>query len=63
MTAPIFEEWMQVPSMVGTMKKSKIVRMRNEFMEGMPQMQPLADAIFSAFAARCSTQAAQLPAA
>ena len=54
---------MQVPSMVGTMKKSKIAKMRDEFIKGMPQMQPLADAIFSAFAARCSTQAAQLAAA
>ncbi len=59
-TAPLFEEWMQVPSMIGTMKKSKIAKMRDEFIKGMPQMQPLADAIFSAFAARCSTQAAQL---
>lgn len=59
-TAPLFDEWMQVPQMIKGFKKSQIDQMREDFQRGLPQMQPLADSIFSAFAARCQTNAAAL---
>lgn len=62
-TAPLFDEWMDVPQMTDGFKKSQIAQMREDFQRSLPQMQPLADSIFSAFAARCQTNAAALESA
>lgn len=59
-TPTLFDEWMQVPEMTSDFKKGQLTRMREDFQAGIPQMQPLADSIFSAFAARCLTHATAL---
>lgn len=41
--------------MVEGMKKSQIAKIRDDFAEYDPQLQPLADQVFSGFAARCDT--------
>lgn len=58
-TLPLFDEWMDQPEMVADMNRSKLEEIREGLVETMPQMQPLADSIFSAFAARCLTFAGQ----
>ncbi|MDU2420531.1 MAG: type 1 glutamine amidotransferase [Bifidobacterium scardovii] len=63
-TAPILEEWLDEPSMVKDLKaaggsKSKL---REDFAEYNPQLQPLAEQVFSGFAARCNTYAQSLEA-
>jgi GMP synthase-like glutamine amidotransferase len=59
-SGPLLEEWLAEPAMVKGMKKSQIARIRDDFEEFNTQLQPLADAVFSGFAARCSTYAAYL---
>ena len=63
-TAPILEEWLDEPSMVKDLKaaggsKSKL---REDVAEYNPQLQPLAEQVFSGFAARCNTYAQSLEA-
>ncbi|MFT8988327.1 MAG: type 1 glutamine amidotransferase [Bifidobacterium psychraerophilum] len=59
-SAPLLEEWLAEPTMVKGMKKSQIQKIRDDFNEYNTQLQPLADSVFSGFAARCSTYAAYL---
>lgn len=59
-SAPLLEEWLAEPTMVKGMKKSQIQKIRDDFNEYNTQLQPLADSVFSGFAARCSTHAAYL---
>lgn len=59
-TPTIFEEWLATPQMVDGLKKSQIEQMRADFALYNPQLQPMADAICSGFAARCASAAAQL---
>ena len=61
-TPTLLEEWLDEPSMVKDLKaaggsKSKL---REDFAECNPRLQPLADQVFSGFAARCNTHAATL---
>ncbi|BDR54196.1 GMP synthase [Bombiscardovia apis] len=58
-TAPIFEQWLDEPQVVDGLKKGQIAQLFEDFQSADPLMQPLADSIFSAFAARCSTYSAQ----
>ncbi len=58
-TPTLLEEWLEEPSMVKDLKavggsKSKL---REAFAECNPQLQPLADQVFSGFAARCNSYA------
>ena len=58
-TPTLLEEWLDEPSMVKDLKavggsKSKL---REAFAECNPQLQPLADQVFSGFAARCNSYA------
>ncbi|KFI84825.1 type 1 glutamine amidotransferase [Bifidobacterium psychraerophilum] len=59
-SAPLLEEWLAEPTMVKGMKKSQIQKIRDDFNEYNTQLQPLADSVFSGFAARCATYAAYL---
>ena len=54
-TATLLDEWLAEPAMVEGMKKSQIAKIRDDFAEYDPQLQPLADQVFSGFAARCNT--------
>ncbi|BAQ95804.1 type 1 glutamine amidotransferase [Bifidobacterium angulatum] len=61
-TSTLLEEWLDEPSMVKDLKaaggsKSKL---REDFAEYNPRLQPLADQVFSGFAARCNSYAATL---
>lgn len=61
-TSTLLEEWLDEPSMVKDLKaaggsKSKL---REDFAEYNPRLQPLADQVFSSFAARCNSYAATL---
>ncbi|BDR53516.1 GMP synthase [Bombiscardovia nodaiensis] len=58
-TGPLFEQWLSEPEVVKGMKKGQIAQLLEDFQGKEALFQPLADAIFSAFAARCSTCAAQ----
>ena len=53
--APLMEEWLHEPHMVEGMKKSEIAAIRGDFTTYDAQLQPLADQVFSGFAARCRT--------
>ncbi|MBW3087493.1 type 1 glutamine amidotransferase [Bifidobacterium sp. 82T24] len=59
-TAPLFEEWLGTPEMVEGMKKSDLSKLRDDFAEYNPRLQPLAESVFSGFAARCSSYAKSL---
>lgn len=59
-SGPLLEEWLEEPAMVKGMKKSQISQIRDDFAAFNTQLQPLADSVFSGFAARCSTYAAFL---
>lgn len=54
-TATLLDEWLSEPTMTEGMKKSQIAKIRDDFAEYDPQLQPLADQVFSGFAARCNT--------
>lgn len=54
-TSTLFDEWLSEPTMVKPLKKSKIAAMRDDFATYNPQLQPLAEQVFSGFAARCNT--------
>ena len=61
-TPTLLEEWLDEPSMVKELKaaggsKSKL---REDFAAYDPQLQPLADQVFSGFAARCNSYAHSL---
>lgn len=58
-TMPIFEQWLEQPEVTEGLKKSQIAQLVSDFQEADPLIQPMADSLFSAFAARCSTCAAQ----
>ncbi|AKV55977.1 Glutamine amidotransferase Class I [Bifidobacterium actinocoloniiforme DSM 22766] len=58
-TGPLFEQWLDMPQMVKGLKKRQIAELLEDFQAKDDLVQPLADSIFSAFAARCSTCAAQ----
>ncbi|RBP98737.1 type 1 glutamine amidotransferase [Bifidobacterium xylocopae] len=58
-TGPIFEQWLESPMAMAGLKKGRIAQLKEEFEEAEPLMHPLADSVFSAFAARCSTCAAR----
>ncbi|MCI1219908.1 MAG: type 1 glutamine amidotransferase [Bifidobacterium sp.] len=61
-TKPLLDEWLSVPSMTEELKKSQIAKIRDDFDKYDPQLQPLAEQVFSGFAARCSTYARSLAA-
>lgn len=52
-TPTVLEGWLAEPAMVAGMKKSGIARIRADFEQYDAQLKPLADQVFSAFAARC----------
>ena len=54
-TATLLDEWLSEPTMTEGMKKSQIAKIRDDFAEYDPRLQPLADQVFSGFAARCNT--------
>ena len=54
-SAPLLDEWLGEPHMVEGMKKSEIAAIREDFNTYDAQLQPLADQVFSGFAARCRT--------
>lgn len=61
-TRGVLEDWLDEPSMVKALKKSggSKSRLREEFEEYDLRLQPLAEAVFSGFAARCSGYARAL---
>ena len=59
-SAPLLEEWLSEPIMVEGMKKSQVNAIRSDFRICNAQLQPLADQVFSGFAARCNTYAHKL---
>ena len=61
-TASLLEEWLDEPSMVRDLKKAggSKSQLRDAYAETAPRIQPLADAVFSGFAARCNTCASAL---
>ena len=59
-TATLLEEWLAEPAMTKGLKKSQIAAIRKDFALYEPRLHPLAEQIFSAFAARCSTYARTL---
>ena len=54
-TRPLLETWLSEPHMVEGMKKSEITKIREDFDTYNPILQPMADQVFSGFAARCRT--------
>ncbi|RBP97416.1 GMP synthase [Bifidobacterium aemilianum] len=54
-TATLLDEWLSEKSMVKAIGKSQAARIRDDFETYNPQVQPLAEQVFSAFAARCKT--------
>lgn len=59
-TPPLFEEWLATAPMVEGLKKSQIAALREDYALYNPQMQPMADAICSGFAARCASTIASM---
>lgn len=61
-TATLLEEWLDEPSMVKDLKAVGLSKsqLRDQFAEFNPTLQPLAEQVFSGFAARCSTYATAL---
>lgn len=61
-TPTLLDEWLDEPSMVKDLKAAggSKSQLRDAFAEYNPQLQPMADQVFSGFAARCSTYAATL---
>ena len=59
-TPQLFEEWLETPQMIEGLKKSQIAQLREDFALYNPQLQPMADAICSGFAARCASMIARL---
>lgn len=51
----LFEEWLNTKKMTEGLKKSQISRMKDDFEKESPALQVLADAVFSGFAARCTS--------
>ena len=56
-TPTLFEEWMEEPAMTDGLRKSQISKMRDDFEEDNAKLMPLAEQVFSGFAARCNTYA------
>lgn len=61
-TQTLLDEWLEEPAMTKGLKKSQIASIREDFAQYDPQVLPLAEQVFSAFAARCSTCAHALEA-
>ncbi len=59
-TQILLDEWLEEPAMIKGLKKSQIAKIRDDFAQYDPQVQPLAEQVFSAFAARCNTCAQAL---
>lgn len=61
-SAPLLEEWLDEPSMVKDLKAAggSKSQLRDAFAASDPKMLPLADQVFSGFAARCNTYAQTL---
>ena len=61
-TAGVLEGWLDEPSMVKDLKKAGLSKsqLREQFAEHDPSLQPLAEAVFSGFAARCAGYARDL---
>lgn len=61
-SAPLLEEWLDEPSMVKDLKAAggSKSQLREDFAQYDPQILPLADQVFSGFAARCNTYAQSL---
>ncbi|KAB5605804.1 type 1 glutamine amidotransferase [Bifidobacterium jacchi] len=64
-TPTLLEEWLDEPSMVKDLKAAggSKAQLREAFAACNPQIQPLADQVFSGFAARCNAYAQTLGAA
>ncbi len=64
-TASVLEDWLAEPSMVKDLKAAGLSKsqLRDQFAEFDTKLQPLAEQVFSGFAARCSTCANALLAA
>lgn len=58
-TQPLFEQWLERPEVTDGMKKSQIEQLVSDFQDAEPMIQPIADSLFSAFAARCLTYTSQ----
>lgn len=54
-TAPLLEEWLSESSMTHSLKKAQISKIREDFAQYNPLLQPLAEQVFSGFAARCKS--------
>ncbi|MDY4677425.1 MAG: type 1 glutamine amidotransferase [Bifidobacterium tsurumiense] len=54
-SAALLEEWLDESSMVKGLKKSQIAQIREDMSQYDAQIQPLAEQVFSGFAARCNT--------
>lgn len=61
-TPAMLEEWLAEPGMVKDLKRAGGSKsaLREEFARLAPRMEPLAEAVFSGFAARCNTYASAL---
>ncbi len=61
-TPTLLEEWLDEPSMVKDLKAAggSKSQLRDDFARCNPQLQPLADQVFSGFAARCNSYAQSL---
>lgn len=61
-TASVLEEWLDEPSMVKELKASggSKAKLREDFAQYDPLLQPLAEQVFSGFAARCNSHAQTL---
>lgn len=61
-SAPLLEEWLDEPSMVKDLKAvgGSKSQLRDDFAQYDPQILPLAEQVFSGFAARCNTYAQTL---
>ena len=59
-TPPLLEEWLDEPVMTKQLSKSRISKIRDDFAVDNPQLMPLAEQVFSGFAARCDTYARSL---
>lgn len=59
-TGTMLERWLDEPAMTKDLSTSQLSALRKDFARCDPQLLPLADAVFSGFAARCATYAASI---
>ena len=59
-TRALFERWLREPGMVADFNETQLARLRRQFTVYDPLIRPLADAVFSRFAARCAAAEAAI---